>query len=84
VIAQETGFSDFVETGSGLFAFETMDDVLEAIERLNGDYAQQARAARDLAEQHFQSDRVLSSLLDRLGEASTIPSAMHEELLDAR
>ena len=28
VLAQETGFSDFIPAGEGLFAFESMDDIL--------------------------------------------------------
>jgi hypothetical protein len=67
VIAQETGFSRFLHTGAGLFAFETIDEVLESIEELNGDYGRHARAARDLAEEYFDSERVLERLLYRLG-----------------
>jgi len=67
VIAQETGFSRFLPTGQGLIAFETTDDILAAVERLGSDYAGQARAARALAEAHFDSDRVLTRLLERVG-----------------
>lgn len=66
VIAQETGFSGFLPTGGGLFAFETPDDVLAAIAAINGDYPRHCRAARGIAEQFFDSDKVLSTLLDRL------------------
>jgi hypothetical protein len=69
VIAQETGFSRFLPTGAGLFAFETAEDVLGAIDALNGDYARHARAARQVAEEQFDSDRVLGRLLGRLGVA---------------
>jgi hypothetical protein len=66
VVAQETGFSRFVPTGEGLFAFETIDDALTGIEALRRDYPRHARAARALAETHFDSDHVLGRLLDRL------------------
>lgn len=69
VIAQETGFSRFLPTGAGLFAFETAEDVLAAIEELNGDYPRHARAARALAEECFDSDKVLTRLLKRIGAA---------------
>jgi hypothetical protein len=67
VIAQETGFSGFLPTGKGLFAFSTEEEVLAGIEALNADYARHALAARCIAEAYFDSDRVLSQLLQRLG-----------------
>jgi len=67
VIAQETGFSRFLPTGEGLFAFTTEDQALFAIEELRGDYKRHAAAARAIAEEHFDSDRVLTRLLERVG-----------------
>jgi hypothetical protein len=67
VITQETGFSNVLPTGAGLFAFETMEDVLAAVEQVNGDYVAQSRAAREVAREHFAAERVLGSLLDRVG-----------------
>ena len=69
VIAQETGFSPYLPTGEGLFAFDTGDDVLAAIDALRADYRGHARAARAIAEEVFASDRVLTSLLQRVGVA---------------
>jgi len=67
VIAQETGFSRFLPTGEGLFAFTTEDQALVAIDELNGAYRRHANAARAIAEEHFDSDRVLTRLLERVG-----------------
>jgi len=67
VIAQDTGFSRFLPTGAGLFTFETVEEVLADIEELNSDYQQHARAARYVAEEHFDSDKVLTQLLQRVG-----------------
>jgi hypothetical protein len=67
VLAQETGFSRFLPTGAGLFAFTTVDDVLAGIETLQRDYAGQARAARTLAAEYFDSDKVLHQLLEQVG-----------------
>jgi hypothetical protein len=64
VVAQDTGFGEFLPTGEGLFSFATIDDVLAAIETMNGDYPRHRRAARALAEEEFDSDRVLSRLLE--------------------
>ena len=67
VIAQETGFSRWLPVGEGLLPFETTGDALAAIDQLRGDYGRHTRAARELAEAHFDSDRVLARLLDRVG-----------------
>jgi hypothetical protein len=67
VVAQETGFSRFIPTGEGLLSFTTIEQALEAIEQLNARYAAHARAARALAETTFDSDKVLTELLGRLG-----------------
>jgi hypothetical protein len=69
VIAQETGFSPFLPSGMGLLAFESSDDVLAGIAALQADYGAHARAARALAEEYFDSDKVLTRLLDLVGSA---------------
>jgi hypothetical protein len=63
VVAQDTGFGRFLPTGAGLFAFKTEDDVLAAIDELRRDYPRHARAARTVAEDFFDSDKVLTRLL---------------------
>jgi hypothetical protein len=70
VIAQDTGFARFLPTSDGLFAFRSHDDVLAAIEALRQDYARHSRAARALAEECFDSRRVLTRLLERVGAAA--------------
>jgi hypothetical protein len=67
VLAQQTGFGPYIPTGEGLLAFETADDVLAGIDELNRDYARHAAAARALAEQHFDSGKVLTRLLRAVG-----------------
>jgi hypothetical protein len=68
VLAQDTGFGNFLPTGEGLLAFHTLDDALAGFEALHGDYARHARAARTLAEEFLDSDKVLAGLL-RIGGA---------------
>lgn len=70
VIAQETGFSRYIPTGCGLFSFQTSEDALAAIEALNSEYMRHSRAARELAEECFDSDKVLTRFLDRVGAMS--------------
>jgi glycosyltransferase involved in cell wall biosynthesis len=67
VVAQQTEFSRWLPTGEGVFAFRTEEEALRAIEELNRDYRRHARAARALAEEYFDSDKVLSRLLEQVG-----------------
>ena len=67
VITQETGFSEILPTGSGLFAFRSLDDILAAFETINADSVAQARGARALAREQFAFDVVLPRLLAPLG-----------------
>ena len=66
VLAQDTGFGEFLPVGEGLFAFDSIETALAGIEAMNRDYARHSRAARALAESHFDSDKVLSRLLERV------------------
>jgi hypothetical protein len=67
VIAQETGFSDYLPTGEGLLAYTTDEELLTCISALNSDYAHHCTAARRLAENHFDSGVVLTSMLQNIG-----------------
>jgi glycosyltransferase involved in cell wall biosynthesis len=66
VIAQDTGFDRRLPTGAGLIAYSTAEDVIAAIEELDRDYERHRAAARQVAAEHLDSDRVLGSLLERL------------------
>jgi hypothetical protein len=67
VIAQNTRFGDYLPTGQGLFAFETSNDVLAAIDQLRSCYQVHARQARHIAEEYFDSRKVLTGLLEKVG-----------------
>ena len=67
VIAQETGFSRHLPSGEGLFAFNTSGDVLRAVDELRTDYPKQASRARAIAEEYFDSAKVLPKLLQQVG-----------------
>lgn len=64
VLAQATGFEREVETGDGLLAFETPEQAAAGLEQVEGRYEHHCRAARELAEERFDSDRVLSRLAE--------------------
>lgn len=67
VITQDTGFGSALPTGKGLFAFNTMEEIVEAVTRIEADYDDQSRAAREIAQEYFASDIVLTRLLRDLG-----------------
>jgi hypothetical protein len=65
VILQDTGFSNFLPCGKGLLAYRDRDEAITAISRLHNDYDAHCRAARVLAQEFFDSRRVLNELLER-------------------
>jgi len=67
VLAQDTGLADLYPTGEGLIAFRTLDEAVAGVHDIVGRYSHHARAARAIAEEYFDSDRVLTRLLDKLG-----------------
>ncbi len=74
VITQETGFSNALPTGEGLFGFSTMDEILAAIDEINSDYTKHSTAAREIAREYFDANRVLARLLENVGLASRQPA----------
>jgi hypothetical protein len=67
VIAQDTGLAGHFPNGSGLFLFSTLDDAIASVTEIESDYPRHARAAREVADEYFDSDRVLTRLLAKLG-----------------
>jgi hypothetical protein len=67
VITQETGFSNIVPTGRGVFGFSTLEEIVAAVDRINANYEEHCRAASDLAREFFNYDVVLPRLLAAVG-----------------
>ncbi len=67
VVVQETGFSESVPVGDGLFAFSNQEEAAAAIASVEEDYSYHQRAARELARDYFDSALVLADLLERIG-----------------
>ena len=63
VIAQDTGWSKILPSGEGVFAFDGMASISEALEALSGRYSFHQRKAREIAETYFESGQVLNDLL---------------------
>ena len=66
VLAQDTGLGDRYPLGEGLLAFGTLEEAVAGVEALRTRPREHAKAARALAEEHFDSDKVLARLLERL------------------
>lgn len=69
VIAQDTGFSNILPTGKGLFGFVTMDEAVEAVRAINADYAGHCKAARAIAREYFECEMLAAKLLKDIGLA---------------
>ncbi len=67
VIVQDTGLNGLYPTGEGLITFRSVEEACAAVDEVSKDRRRHARAARQVAEECFDSDRVLGRLLDQLG-----------------
>lgn len=67
MVVQDTGFSDFIPSGEGLFAFRTLEEAAAAIERVEADYTGHQRHPREIATAYFDARIVLKDLLQQIG-----------------
>jgi hypothetical protein len=63
-LVQETGFSDNHPAGEGLMPFRTLEEAVAGARAITSDYERHSAAARALAEEHFDSDKVLARFLE--------------------
>jgi hypothetical protein len=68
VVTQDTGWPAHLPTGRGLFAFAMLEEAADALRRVESDPAAHARAAREVAEEFFDSRRVLARMLYEMEE----------------
>jgi hypothetical protein len=64
VIVQDTGFGTALPVGDGILSFQTLEEAAAAIEDVETRYSRHANAARAIAETYFDSDKVLTRLID--------------------
>jgi hypothetical protein len=64
VVVQETGFSDWLQRNGGVLSFSSPDEARDAINDVAARYEFHCRKAREIAEEYFGSDKVLSLLLE--------------------
>jgi len=64
VVVEDTGPSGYLPSGEGMFRFSTPEEAAAAIAAVNADYERHCRAARALAEEHFDAAKVAARLLE--------------------
>lgn len=67
VVLQATGFEDVLPVGEGVFAVRDVDEAVGAIAEVRGDYDRHRAAAREVAREFFDAERLLSGMLEQSG-----------------
>lgn len=65
-LVQDTGLSQNYPVGHGLVTFRTLAEAIAGVERIASDVVAHRRAARALATEYFDSDKVLTRLLEQV------------------
>jgi hypothetical protein len=65
VVVQNTGPSTYLPDGEGLLRFSTAEEATAAIGSINRSYRHHCKTAREIAEEYFDSQKVLSELLNQ-------------------
>jgi hypothetical protein len=64
-VVQHTGASRFLPDSDGLFRFRDMQEAAQSIEKVMMDYERQCKLARTLAEEYFDTRKVVATVLER-------------------
>lgn len=64
-VVQHTGFSHFLPDSEGLFRFRNLEEAGRALSAVESDYERHCRLARELAEEHFDAQKVVGRVLER-------------------
>jgi hypothetical protein len=65
VVVEETGFSEYLPTGQGIWSFCDLESAKAAVESVTANYPNACKLARELAFEYFEAAKVLESLIDR-------------------
>lgn len=63
VLAEDTGFTERIPTGAGLIAFHNVEEAVAGVAEIDGNYVRHSRAAREMAEDLFDSRKLLPPML---------------------
>lgn len=67
VVLQATGFEDLLPTGKGLFSVTGVEEAAEAIKSIERDYRVHSAAARAIAQEYLDSNKILRCMLATAG-----------------
>ncbi len=63
VLAEDTGFSEYLPVGKGLVAFNNLEEAIAGVNEIDSNYTFHMRSARELAEEFFDSRKNLEAML---------------------
>jgi hypothetical protein len=66
VVLQDTGWSEYLPTGRGLFAVNNLEEAAEAINIINGDYASHAKWSNEIAMEYLDSVKTLGGFIETI------------------
>jgi hypothetical protein len=66
-VVQSTGFESSLPVGCGLLTFRNVDEAVSGLQQVDAAYLEHCTGARRIAEEYFDSDRVLGGILDHVG-----------------
>lgn len=66
VITQDTGWSSHLPTGAGLLGFSNLEQAVEALREVSENLLEHGKAARQLAEEFFDSRKVLGKVVEAM------------------
>jgi hypothetical protein len=67
VVLQETGFSECLPCGEGLFAVRTVEEAASALEKIQSNYELHSHRAREIAVEHLDAQKIIGRLISELG-----------------
>jgi hypothetical protein len=65
VVVQDTGFGEILPVGCGLLRFSDLEEAVAGVHEVASRYELHSRAASEIAEEYFDSDKVLTDLIER-------------------
>ena len=65
-IVQETQWSKYIPSGKGVLAFTSLEEAAGAVNEVVNNYEDHSKAAKEIAHEYFDSNKVLSDLISQL------------------